>query len=213
MRTAKRGLCSGKQSQPIYKPGEIDLFSVTLRVAAGFVAVLALLCCGCNQSDFSAGTAQGLIAQRAIHIDAEQVMLTQGQVDCGKENELWEPAPAGFAGGESSNNSSNLVVAHLTSKGRELQFDDDVVLSEPGYPRPYVQIRGDFVATLADASVHDDGDAKKVEGRLLIVVNHSCFADPLPLMGVKKGKFNQDALPLMRFTQEADGWHFDKLIH
>jgi hypothetical protein len=191
----------------------MDLFSVTVRVAAGLLGVLALLCCGCNQSDFSAGTAQALIAQRPIHIDAEQVMLTPGQVDCGKENELWE-APAGFAGSGNSSGTSNLSVAHLTAKARELQFDDDVVLSEPGYSRPYVQIRGDFTVALTDANIHDDGDnGRRVEGKVLVMINHPCFADPLPLMGVKKGKFNEDVLPLMHYTQEADGWHFDKLIH
>jgi len=189
------------------------VFPVKTPVAAGLLAGLALLCSACtNPSDFGADKAQGVIAQHPIHIDAEQVMLTQGQVDCGKENELWEPPPVFSNAGIS--NTSNVMVAHLTAKARELQFDDDVVLNEPGFARPYVQIRGDFPVALTDANIHDDGDnGKKVEGKLLVTINHPCFADPLPLMGVKKGKFNEDTLPVMHYTLENDGWHFDKLIH
>jgi hypothetical protein len=189
------------------------LFAVAFPVKTGvLVAGLALLCCGCTQTDFPAEKAQGLLALHPIHIDAEQVMLTQVQVDCGKENELWD-VQSGFSGGGSST-SAALTVAHLTSKARELQFDDDVVLTEPGYVRPYVQIRGDFTVALAEPSIHDDGDGgKRVEGKVLVTINHPCFAEPLPMMGVKKGKFNEDSLPVLHYTLENDGWRFDKLIH
>jgi hypothetical protein len=193
------------------------LFAVAFPVKTGVLVVgLALWCCGCtSQSDFPAERAQGLVALHPIHIDAEQVMLTQGQVDCGKENELWDiQSGFGGSGSSSSSSSSALTVAHLTSKARELQFDDDVVLTEAGYPRPYVQIRGDFTVALAEPNIHDDGDgAKRVEGKVLVTINHPCFMDPLPMMGVKKGKFNEDSLPVLHYTLENDGWHFDKLIH
>jgi hypothetical protein len=180
---------------------------------AGLLASLALLCCGCTQTDFPAEKAQGLIALHPIHIDAEQAMLTDAQVACGKENELWD-IQSGFNNNGIAVSNSTVMTAHLTAKARELQFDDDVVVSEPGYPRPYVQIRGDFTAALAEPSIHDEGDnAKRVEGKVLITINHPCFTDPLPLMGVKKGKFNEDTLPVLRYTLESDGWHYDKLIH
>jgi hypothetical protein len=44
-------------------------------------------------------------------------------------------------------------------------------------------------------------------------VQHSCFAAPLPLMGVKKGNFQADVLPTFRFRLQNDGWHAEKLVH
>jgi hypothetical protein len=193
------------------------VFPVTTRVAptllpAGLLVALALVCCGCTQTDFPAEKAQGLLALHPIHIDAEQAMLTDAQVACGKENELWD-VPSAFSNNGVSN-AGTTTMAHLNAKARDLQFDDDVVVTEPGYPRPYVQIRGDFTAALAEPSIHDDGDnAKRVEGKILITINHPCFTEPLPLMGVKKGKFNEDTLPVLHYTLESDGWHYDKLIH
>ncbi len=149
---------------------------------------------------------------KPIRLDAEQVMLTQSQVDCGVQSDLWEP-PAQAVGINS--NVVGLTVAHLNAAARELKFDDDVILTEPGSRSPYVQVRGDFPAQLADGlTIHDDGQySKKVEGKVTITINHPCFMDPLPVMGVKKGKFNQDAMPFLHFTLENDGWHFDKVVH
>ena len=45
------------------------------------------------------------------------------------------------------------------------------------------------------------------------MINHMCFPDPLPVMGVRKGRFNQDAPVMLHFELDGDGWHFDKLIH
>jgi hypothetical protein len=166
---------------------------------------LALLCSGCTQKDFPAEKAQGLMQDRPVHLDAEQVMLTGTQLDCGVQSELWDP-PASV--GEHT-------IAHLTAAGRQLKFDDDVMVGEPGYHQAYVQIRGDFPVLLADGpTIHEDGQyGRQVEGKLVVTVNHACFSDGLVLMGVRKGKFSQDALPVMHFSLENDGWHFDKVVH
>lgn len=196
------GLCAGR---PAGLPASVLL-------PAALVAGLALLCSGCVQTDFPPEKAEGLILEHPIHFDAEEVVLTNTQVDCGVQSELWEqPAQASNV----NSGQVGVTVARLNAAARELKFDDDVVLTEPGYRSPYVQVRGDFPAQLVDPpTIHDDGQySKKVEGKLLITINHPCFTDPLPVMGVKKGKFNQDASPMLHFALENDGWHFDKVIH
>lgn len=174
-------------------------------LAAVFTAGLAVLSTGCTQTDFPPEKAQSLVEMGPIHLDAEQVSLTFDQVECGVREDLWDPA---VQLGERS-------VAHLTNNARALHFDDDVVVNEPGFVRPYVQVRGDFMATLGDSPViHDDGQyAKKVEGKLLIKINHQCFNDPVPVMGVRKGKFNPDVFPTLAYSLDGKGWHFDKLVH
>jgi hypothetical protein len=160
----------------------------------------------CTQTDFLASKAQNTIAAAPIHLDAEQVAVTGQQVDCGVQAELWE-TPGQVQDGRST--------AHLLSAGRALHFDDDVIYAEPGYHTPYVQVRGDFMMQLGDISaIHEEGaDVRRVEGRLMVVIPHPCFPDPLPLLGVRKGAFSEDALPVMEFQLLNDGWHFSKLVH
>jgi hypothetical protein len=144
-----------------------------------------------------------------IHLDAEQVSLTSGQLECGAQNDLWDqPGPILPGANQRS-------VARLLDAGRALHFDDDVVVTEPGYRQPYVQIRGDFMLQLADGpTIKDEGsDGRLVEGKLLVIIPHMCFPDPLPILGVRKGRFSQDALPVLEFRLLNDGWHFSKLVH
>jgi hypothetical protein len=143
-----------------------------------------------------------------IHLDAEQVSLTYGQVECGVQYDLWDPPTTAQQQGDRT-------TARLEQAGRDLHFDDDVVMTETGYHSPYAQVRGDFMLQLADGpSIRDDGsDGRLVEGKLLVVIPQTCFPDPVPVMGVRKGKFTQDSLPVMQFRLLQDGWHFTKLIH
>jgi hypothetical protein len=46
-----------------------------------------------------------------------------------------------------------------------------------------------------------------------IVVQHNCFPQPIPLMGVKKGKFSQDNNPMVRLKQQGTTWFVDRLVH
>jgi len=142
-----------------------------------------------------------------IHLDAEQVTLTLSQFECGVQYDLWDPPGTATAGARTS--------ARLEQAGRDLHFDDDVVVSEPGFRQPYVQVRGDFMMQLADGpTVRDDGpDGRLVDGKLLVIIPHMCFADPLPVLGVRKGHFTSDVPPVMQFRLLQDGWHFTKLIH
>jgi len=149
--------------------------------------------------------AQGLIHDKPVHLDAEQVILTAQQVDCGVKEDLWEPAAT----------AGEHTACRLLPAGRALNFDDDVMLNEPGYHHGYAQVRGDFTASLADGPdirAPEDG-VRMVSGKLAIAISHSCFYDPVYVIGVRKGKFDEDTPPTMRFELLNDGWHFDKLVH
>jgi hypothetical protein len=151
-----------------------------------------------------------LLGTAPVHLDAEQVMLTSLQVECGVQNDLWEqPAAANVPGAVEHS------IARLLPAGRALHFDDDVIVSEPGYRQPYVQIRGDFMLQLAEGpTIRGEGsDGRLVEGKLLVIVPHMCFPDSLPVLGVRKGRFSEDAPPVMEFRLQNDGWHFTKLVH
>lgn len=177
-----------------------------LRLSAGAMVCMGLATTGCVQKEFPPEKAQNIMATHLIHLDAEQVSLTSQQVDCGAQNDLWDP-PGPVLQGRS--------VARLLGAGRDLHFDDDVMYAEPGYSQPYVQIRGDFMTQLADGpSIKDEGsDGRLVEGKLMVIIPHMCFSDPLPILGVRKGRFSQDANPVMEFHLLDDGWHFTKLVH
>ncbi len=174
------------------------------------MACLAFAATGCVQKEFQDVKAQNIISSGPIHLDAEQVTLTQAQVDCGVQNELWDQ-PSGGGGVVGAPH----VTARLLPAGRDLHFDDDVVVSEPGFSRPYAQIRGEFMMQLADGpTIRDEGsDSKLVEGKLMVIIPHTCFSDPLPLLGVRKGRFTQDALPILEFHLGNNGWQFEKLVH
>ncbi len=151
--------------------------------------------------------AQSIMSSSPIHLDAEQVTLTLSQFECGVQYDLWDPPGGATAAGRTS--------ARLEQAGRDLHFGDDVVVSEPGFRQPYVQVRGDFMMQLADGpNIREDGpDGRLVDGKLLAIVPHMCFSDPLPVMGVRKGNFTSEVNPVMQFRLLQDGWHFTKLVH
>jgi len=130
-----------------------------LRLSAVAVVCLSVVTTGCVQTEFQEQKAQNIIAAVPIHLDAEWVTLSFPQVECGAQNDLWEqPGQA----------RQEHAAARLLAAGKELHFDDDVVVAEPGYSQPYVQIRGDFRLQLAAGpSIRDDGaDGRIVEGKL-----------------------------------------------
>ena len=59
-----------------------------LRLSAFAVVCLGLGSTGCVQTDFQQDKARGIVAAAPVHLDAEQVMLTLAQVDCGAQNDL-----------------------------------------------------------------------------------------------------------------------------
>ncbi len=138
-----------------------------------------------------------------MHLDAEYVILSPNQVDCGVQNDLWD-APFD-AGGRHT--------ARLKDKGRELKFADDVSIGD--MKEPYVQVRGDFTLVPLDIQSDREGpekESKIVDVKLGVPINHSCFSQPLPMMGVRKGNFTQNYPPQLLFKYN-NGWYIDKLVH
>ena len=180
---------------------------MTNRWLLGAVACLYLstIACG-NKSDFDGEIARDILQAGPIKLDVEQVTITQMQLECGVQSELWD-SPAQV--------SQDRAAARLTSKGRELNFTDDPVI-EPSFHQPYAQVRGAFLMQMEDPSSVRDGEekgTKVVDAKVGIKIPHACFPNPLPLMGVKRGNFREDTPPSFLFRLSGDGWHFEKLMH
>jgi hypothetical protein len=179
--------------------------ATSTRILLASLTALVLALAGCASTDFDEGKARG-IESAPVKIDAEQVTLGLDQVNCGVQNDLWDP-PGTANQGRS--------VARLSAKGRALKFSDDVVVSDPAYTTPYVQVRGDFMVGVTSVSGARDGpekDTKLADVRLGVKIDHACFPAPLPIMGLKKGDFSPDVAPVILF-RNYDGWKFEKFVH
>jgi hypothetical protein len=169
--------------------------------------VLAILCVGCGAGDFNWGKAKGIIEGSPVRLDAEYVMLDQNALDCGVQEGLWDAwTPLKGVPGEHT-------TARITDKARSLKFSDDVIIGE--MRQPYVQIRGDFNLIALDIKSDRDGPeqgSKIVEVKTGVKIDHTCFPNPLVLMGVRKGNFTQDSNPLLVFRLD-NGWQFERVMH
>ena len=168
---------------------------------AVYVAIIALWLSSCSSPEFDEGAVRGQLESTPQNLSGEQVTLSEGQLACGAKNELWE--------------SPNGNVARLIDKGRDLKFSDDVRLNDPDIRVPYIQVSGTFPMVVTDVSkLRDDGKGLKlVDVKLGITIAHECFATPLPLMGVRKGKFTPEAPVVFRFQGSGKEWSLDKLMH
>lgn len=146
-----------------------------------------------------------MLEANPVNLDGEPVSLTSQQLDCGVQAELWD-AP--------SQVSQDRATARLSQKGRDLKFNDDVVI-EPKYRQPYVQVRG-AVSLQVDVSNIRDGEtngSKIVETKAGVKMQHMCFPNPLPIMGVRKGDFQPDTPVSFEFRLNDDGWRMERLVH
>jgi hypothetical protein len=91
--------------------------------------------CGGAPAAFTDDTVKVLLGAEPMTLDAEQVMLSLMQFDCGLRADLWE-APRVV--------SPEKSVAALTVNGKALNFEDEVLVKDSGYRQPYVQVRGKF---------------------------------------------------------------------
>jgi hypothetical protein len=166
-----------------------------------FIAIFAVCLTGCGSSGFDSEAFTGILQSAPVNLSGEQVTLTQSQVDCGVHSELWDP-PSG-------------LTAKLTEKGRNLKFSDDIRVSDPEISVPYTQVSGSFPVQVSDVSRIRDADSGKklADVKLGIVMRHECFATPLPVMGVRKGKFTPDAAVVFQFQGSGKEWSLDKLVH
>jgi hypothetical protein len=178
-----------------------------ISTVAALIAGLALISAGCGEGDFNYGKIGHLIQNSPMRLDAEYVMLSGGQLDCGVQEDLWEKPPElkGIPGERST--------ARLTDKGRNLKFSDDVNIGD--MRQPYVQVRGDFNLQAIDIQSEHDGPepgTKLVDVKLGVKIDHSCFGGPLIMLGVRKGNFSEDYSPVLKFRFN-NGWEFDKFVH
>jgi len=174
------------------------MMSRNLLIAIAILAVLGLS--GCSSSGFDGDAVKGMLESTPLELSNEQVMLNENQVTCGAKNDLWDPP--------------NGNVARLNQKGRDLHFTDDIRLNDPEIPQPYTQVSGRFSVQVADSSkIRDTPGGKLVDVKLGIMVPHECFTSPLPLMGVRKGKFTPEAPVVFRFKGSDKEFTFDKLMH
>ena len=180
--------------------------TMTHRWLLSAVFGLFLASAGCaSKSDFNEAVAKVVLEANAVHLDGEQVTFASKELNCGVQSELWD-TPAEV--------SKDRTTARLTSKGRDLNFGDDLVI-EPNRP-PYAQVRGSFSLELGEVSGIRDGETdgtKVVEAKAGVRVQHACFPNPLPLMGVKHGDFREDAPVSFLFRRGDVGWSLEKLVH
>jgi hypothetical protein len=175
----------------------------TLMLAAAPVALFGVLA-GCGSpSDFNYGKVANILQANPVRLDAEYVMLSQPEFDCGVQNDLWEPPAL----------NGSRSIARLTQKGRDLKFSDDVSVGD--MRKPYVQIRGDFSLGAVDVSADHNGPepgTKLVDAKVGAILQHACFPNPLLIMGVRKGNFTQDFPPVLLFRLR-DNWLLDSIVH
>jgi hypothetical protein len=165
---------------------------------------LASVACG-NKNEFNEDIARSILEANTVNLDGEQVTITQAQLDCGVQAELWE-APTQV--------SQDRTTARLTPKGHDLNFGDDPAV-EPNFHLPYAQVRGAFSLTVDSvAGIRDGQDGTKlVDAKAGIKLQDACFPTPLPIMGVKHGVFREDIPVSFLFSKSDDGWRLDKVVH
>jgi len=159
-----------------------------------------------DKNKFDEGVVKTVLESNPVNLDGEQVTITPIQLDCGVQSELWE-AP--------SQVSQDRSTARLTSNGRELNFGDDPAI-EPNFHQPYAQVRGAFLLEIGEVSGIREGET---DGTMLadakagIKLQHACFPNSLPIMGVKHGVFREDTPVSFLFRKSEDGWHLEKVVH
>jgi hypothetical protein len=188
---------------------ENSIYMETSHAALVAVVCLAAVLSACKPStDFNEDIARGSIEFGKMKLEGEQVTLTDSQIQCGVQSELWDPP---------TTLSPDHTSSHLTSKARDLKFNDDVIIRDPGSRVAYVQIRGEFpLQTDSIVSMKDgeDSNSKLVEARVSVKIDNPCFQSPLPMMGVRHGNFSPDSPVVfhMHFDENI-GWRVDKLVH
>jgi hypothetical protein len=186
--------------------GPSSRVSLRLAVIVPLVTCVALAGCGGKSEQIlTDDIVLRVSAGKKLKLESEQVSLKIEYVNCGVENELFDP-PVQL---------QQRMVARLTDAARDLGFSDDVSINDAGYTMPYAQVRGTFPVELRKVvSIKDSEEGgKKVEAWAGVRINHPCFSAPLPIMGVKRGTINQSLPAAFEFAWAMDGWHLDHILH
>jgi hypothetical protein len=161
--------------------------------------------CGGDTGALEDGMVAGNVQAEPRELSSEMVTIDEKALTCAVENELFSAPEQG--GGR--------TIARLTEKGRTL-FSDDVSIGEAGFKHPYSQVRGKLplqVPRVVKISNGSDNDTKIVEAMVSVVISHPCFPQPLPMLGVRKGRLSEDTPVTMEFDRVGSDWHFEKIIH
>jgi hypothetical protein len=180
-------------------------FRATPALLAGALATI-LAGCGGDPNAFDEGVAKSVAEAEPFQLDSEQVSMNYMQLECGAGEDLWE----------SPSNSGERSLSHLEQKGRDLHLTDDVYSSDPEFPNPYTQVRGKFALQLDQViSIKDgeDKDTKIVQAKVGVKIADPCFNTPLPIMGIRKGKYTSDLPVTLRYERYDIGWHLVKILH
>lgn len=165
---------------------------------------LAAFLAGCGDDVFRPEDAQSTIESGNLSLNGEQVLLSPSEVTCGEKRGLWIVSQIDGGG----------AVGRLTGEGRDLGFGDDVRMGDRKYSNPYIQLRGSFPLKVQQITsmVDENPDVKVIEAKAGVVISHSCFPKPLPLLGIARGDFSEDAAPRIRLRHH-NGWTADQILH
>jgi hypothetical protein len=161
-----------------------------------------LVLTSCGGDEFGEAWVSQLVNEGVKQVDAEQVTLNQVQIDCGVKEDLWTLESRG----------TDRSVARLLPSARNIGFADDIQIGE--LRLPYTMVHGKFTLRVEKVvNIHDQDPATKIaEVRVGVVINHSCFPDALPMMGVHKGQFDLDTPARVQFASNG-GWTYDRILH
>jgi hypothetical protein len=172
-----------------------------IRRLAAIVAVLAMsLLTGCADAPFDIEAAHSTIESQPLALSGEHVVLNGEQIACGARKGLWTV-------------SEDIGLARLSAEGQAL-FGDDVRLRGKDTPGGTTPLRGTFpIKVFSIESLKDNAIGVKIaEARVGVVLAHSCFPDPIPLLGIYRGNFSDEAAPRLRL-EEAQGWAAVAVLH
>jgi hypothetical protein len=172
------------------------------RIAA--LALAGLLLTGCESGPFDDQAAQALIDSLQARLEWRTSLGRPRRVLCGEKKGLWTI----------DQQDGGTPIARLEAPGRALPFGDDVRMGDHRFTDPYVQLHGDFNVKVKKLVKMTDENAstKTVEANVGVIVKHECFKKPLPLLGIDRGDFSQDAAPRIRLRQH-NGWTVDQILH
>jgi hypothetical protein len=179
-----------------------------LRATPALLAgALAVILAGCGDpAAFDEGIAKGIAEAEPFQLDSEQVSMSLAEMDCGVTEDLWD----------ARSNTGERSLSHLQQKGRDLNLSDDVYSGDAEYPTPYTQVRGKFALQVDQVlSIKDgeDKDTKIVQAKVGVKIADPCFATPLAIMGIRKGKYTPDLPVTLRYERYDTGWHLVKILH
>jgi len=170
---------------------------------SAIVGLLALTCCS-SPSVLDREQAQRILQAPVLNIE-EQVLLTYPQLRCAIDQGLWEPAYPGVS----------VLTAKLSSIGKALGFQEDIMIEDASHSTLLVPIRGKFAIYASEIlSINDSGNpgSKVVELRGAAAIPHTCFADPLPLAPRVLGKPTAEGSLRIEFTLINGAWRPERIL-